>query len=112
MLVLSLALRTTNVGFGLRLNLLRCVHPSDHTSTFHKDFFQFQYLIWCVGKSRPDMSTSMTLTESKVNIKVTGLLKFRTLQFSRSISSAIFAWSSKLMADHHSMGPSLQLAGA
>ena len=54
----------------------------------------------------------MTLTESKVNIKVTGLLKFRTLQFSRSISSAIFAWSSKLMADHHSMGPSLQLAGA
>ena len=40
----------------------------------------------------------MTLTRSKVKVKVTGLLKFRQLPkiaycFSRSISSAILAWS-------------------
>jgi len=52
----------------------------------------------------------MTLTRSKV--KVTALLKFRKLQFSRSISSAILAWSSKLMVDRDSTGPSLQLIGA
>jgi len=43
----------------------------------------------------------LTLTQSKV--RVTGLLKFRKLQFSRSIS-AILAWSSKLMVDHDSTG--------
>jgi len=50
----------------------------------------------------------MTLTRS--NVKVTGLLKFRKLHFSRSISSTISACSSKLMVDHDSMGPGLQLA--
>jgi len=52
----------------------------------------------------------VTLTRSK--FKVTGLLKFRKLHFSRSISSAILAWSSKMMVDHDSMGPSLRLVGA
>ena len=41
-----------------------------------------------------------------------GLLKFRKLQFSRSISSAILAWRSKLMVDHDSIRPGLQLVGA
>jgi len=54
----------------------------------------------------------MTLTWSKVKIKVTVLLKLRKLHSSRSISSAILAWSSKLMVDHDSTGPSLQLVGA
>jgi len=53
------------------------------------------------------MRTSVTSTLSKV--KVTELMKFRKLHFSRSIFSAIFAWSSKLMIDDDSMGLVLQL---
>jgi len=50
-------------------------------------------------------------SEVKVKVKVTGLLKFRKLHFSTSISSAILVCSSKLMADRDSTGPSLQLIG-
>jgi len=56
------------------------------------------------------MRSSMTLTRSEV--KVTELLKLRKLQFSRSITSAILAWSSKLMVDGDSMGPGLRLVRA
>jgi len=56
------------------------------------------------------MCTSVTSTRSKV--KVTELVKLRKLHFSRSVSSAILAWSSKLMVDHDSTGLSLQLVGA
>jgi len=38
--------------------------------------------------------------------------KLRKLHFSRSISSAVLAWSSKLMVVGDSMGPGLQLLGA
>ena len=58
------------------------------------------------------MRTSMASTRSKVKMKVTELLKFRKLHFSRSISSAILAWSSKLMVNYDSVGRSLQLVGA
>jgi len=51
----------------------------------------------------------VTLTGSKVKVKVMGLIKFQKLHFSVSISSAILAWSSKLMHDHDSTGTSLQL---
>jgi len=63
------------------------------------------YLIWCVGRSRSDVCTSVTSTWSKV--KVTQLQKFRKLHFSKSISSTILVWSSKLMVDYDNMGPSL-----
>ena len=53
---------------------------------------------------------NMTLTRFKV--KVTARLKFQKLHFSRSISYAISAWISKVMIDHSSTGPSLQLVGA
>jgi len=43
----------------------------------------------------------MTSTLSKV--KVTELLKFQKLHFSRSVSSAILAGSSKLMVDYDNM---------
>jgi len=45
------------------------------------------------------MRTSLASTRSKVKVKVkvTELLKFRKLHFYRSISRAIFAWSSKLV---------------
>ena len=54
----------------------------------------------------------MTLTWSKVKVKVTDLLKFHKFCFSTSISSAILACSSKLTVDYDSMAPSLQLFGA
>jgi len=73
------------------------VRPSVRPQSFFSDF----HLIWCVGRPRPDMHTSMTSTQCKV----TELLKFRILHFSRSISSAILACSSKLMADFDDMGP-------
>jgi len=82
---------------------LRCVR----TST--KSFSNF-HLIWCVGRPRPHMRTSVTSTRSKV--KVTELPKLQKVHFSRSTSSAILAWSSKLMIGGHSMGPGLQLVGA
>ena len=81
------------------------VRPSVRTST--KSFSDF-HLIWCVGRPRPLMRTSVTSTRSKVKVKVMELPKLRKVHFSRSISSAILAWSSKLMVDGHSMGPALQ----
>jgi len=33
-------------------------------------------LIWCVGRPLPDMRTVVTSAQSKVKVKVTGLLKF------------------------------------
>jgi len=79
---------------------------SVRTST--KSFSDF-HLIWYVGRL-DHMCTCVTSTRSKV--KVTELPKLRKVHFSRSISSAIFAWSSKLMVGGHSMGPGLQLIGA
>jgi len=84
---------------------LRCVRSSVRTST--KRFSHF-HLIWCVGRPRPDGRNSLTSTRSKVQVKVTELPKLPKVHFSRSISSAGFAWSSKLMVDSHSMGPGLQ----
>jgi len=57
------------------------------------------------------MRISIISTRSKVKVKVVELLKFRKLHFSRSISSAIFACSSKLVGGD-SMKPGLQLIGA
>ena len=56
------------------------------------------------GSPTGTVHADMTLTRSKVKVKVTGLLKFRKLHFSRSIS-AILVRSSKVMADHDSTGP-------
>ena len=49
------------------------------------------------------MRTTVTSIRYKVKVKVTELLKFQKLHFSRYISSAIFAWSSKLMVGYDSM---------
>ena len=57
------------------------------------------------------MRTSVTSTRSKVKVEVTELPKLRKLHFSRSISSAVLAWSSKLVGGD-SIGPGLQLVGA
>jgi len=64
-----------------------------------KSFSDFD-LIWCVGRPRLDIRTNMTLTRSKVKIKVTELLKFQKLHFSSSISCAILTWSSYLMVNY------------
>jgi len=86
------------------------VCPSIRTST--KSFFSDFDLIWCVGSPRPDMRTSVTSARSKVEVNVSELVKLRKLHCSRSISSAIFAWSSKLMVGGDSMGLDLQLLAA
>jgi len=97
---------------------LRCVRPSVRPSVrpyvrpFTKSSFSDFDRIWCVGRPRPDMRTSVTSTRSKVKVKVTELPKLRKFHFSRYISSAALAWSSKLMVDSDSMGPGLQLVGA
>jgi len=65
-----------------------------------------------VGSPTCIVHADMTLTQSKVKVKVMGLLNFPKLHFSRSLSSAILAWSSKLMVDHDSTGPSLEPVGA
>ena len=75
------------------------VRPSVRPQSF-SDF----HLIWCVGRPRPHMLTSVTSTRSKVKVKVTELPKLRKLHFSRSISSAVLAWSSKLMVGGDSIG--------
>jgi len=93
-----------NWNSGLSVHLY--VFPS-----IHKKFFSLE-LIWCVGRSRLDMRINLTLTQSKVKIKVTELLKFWKLHFSMAICSAILAWSSKLMVDYDSMGPNVQLVRA
>ena len=65
------------------------VRPQKVFSDFH--------LIWCVDRPRPHMCTSVTSTRSKVKVKVMELPRSRKLHFSRSISSAVLACSSKLM---------------
>jgi len=79
----------------------------------YKKFCDF-HLISCLGRPRPDVRTCVTSTRSKVKdkVQVTELPKLRKVHFSRSISSAGFAWSSKLIIGGHSMGPGLQLVGA
>jgi len=58
------------------------------------------------GSPTSIIHADMTLTQFKV--KVTGLLKFGKLHFSRSISCVMLAWSSKLMVGSDNMGPGLQ----
>jgi len=55
------------------------------------------------------MPTSVTSSRSKVKVevKVTELPKLRKLHYSTSVSSAVLAWSSKLMVGCDSMGPDL-----
>jgi len=48
------------------------------------------------------MRTNVTSTRSKVKVKVTELPKLRKVHFSRSVSSAVLAWSSKVMVDNDS----------
>ena len=88
------------------LNTGASVHPYVRPYV-HEVYFSDLDVIWCVGRLRTDVCTSMTSTRSQVKVKVMGLLKFRNLHFSRSISSAILAWSSKVMVDHDSTGHSL-----
>jgi len=74
-----------------------------------KVYFSDFDLIWCVGRPRPHMRTIVTSTRSNVKVKVRELPKLRKLHFSGSISSAVSAWSSKLVIGGDSMGLGLQL---
>jgi len=102
--------------------MVRLYHVSSNFAEC-RCFTHFKWPYFCIaggyghavgraGSPTRIVHVDMTLTRSKVKVKVTGLLKFRKLHFSRSISSAILAWSSKMMVGRDSMGPSLQLIRA
>jgi len=61
--------------------------------------------------ARRTVYVDVALIRSKVKVKVTEHLNFRQLPIMH-MSTAGFAWSSKLMVDGHSMGSGLQLVGA
>ena len=91
-----------------RLELM-CVRPSVLPSI--KSFYDFD-LIWRVDKPRPDICTSMTdpTQGQDQDHSATGVPKIAL--FWVYISCTILAWSSRLMVDYDSMGPSLQLVRA
>jgi len=95
------------------LNLRVSGHPSVYVSPYvHNKFFSDFDLISCMGCPRPDVPTCMASTRLKVKVKFKRLRKFRKLHYSRSISSVVVEWSSKLVVDHDTIGPSLQLVWA
>jgi len=62
--------------------------------------------------SSPTCSVYVDVTLTLSKVKVMDHLNFQQLPISRSISSATFVCSSKLMVDIDSMGPGLELIGA
>ena len=85
-------------------SVLPHVRPS-----IHKKYFRFRSNLVLVGLDQICGPVWLQL-DPRLKIKVTELLKFRKLHFSRSLSSSILVWSSKLMVDCDSMGPSLYLS--
>ena len=91
-------------------------------SIFHEiQMAIFRYTAWgyChmvrqAGSPARTVHVDVTLTRSKVKVKITGLLKFRKmpkLHFPRSIFSVILSCSSKLRVDRDSTRPTLLLVG-
>ena len=64
-----------------------------------------------VHAGSPTHIVHVDVTLARCKFKVTGLLKFQKLHFSRSIFSAILAWTSKLMVDHDTARPNVQPVG-
>jgi len=95
-----------NSDVSVRPSIRTYVLPSVSPST--KSFSDLD-LIWCVGRPRQGMCTSLTSTGSKV--EVTLLLKLRKSPFSGSIS-AILGWCSKLIVGSYSTGPGLRFVWA
>jgi len=66
------------------------------------------------GSPARTVHVDVTLTRSKVKVKIMGLLKFRKmpkLHFPRPVFSVILSCSSKLIVDRDSTRPTLQLVG-
>jgi len=83
------------------------VRPSMHPQKSFSDFD----VIWCVVDLDQICVPMLPWPDPRSRSR-SQLLKFRKLHFSMYISFAIFTWSSKLMVDHDSTGPSLQLVWA
>jgi len=92
------------------------VDISIRMSIFHEFqrviFPRYSHTVGHAGSPTFIVHADVTLTRSMVKVKVTELLDFQKLHFSRSICSAILAWSSKLTVANDSMGPGLQLVAA
>ena len=86
-------------------------HSQKSILAVHKFQMAISAVTW-LGTGSPicNVHTNMTLTSSKVNVKILDL-HFPKLDYSTSTSSAIFALRS-LMGNYDSMGPSLQLFGS
>jgi len=67
----------------------------------------YGYMVEHAGSPTPIVHVDMTLTLSKVKVKVTDLLKFRKVHFSTATSFTFLAWRSQLTGDYSGMGPSL-----
>ena len=93
-------------------NFAQCRYYMNFKWPYFRTAWGYSHMIGHIGSPTSSVHADMTLTWFKVKVKVTELLSFRKLHFSRSISSAILAWSSKLTVDYDSMVPSLQLFGA
>jgi len=96
-----------NLLLGKLSNFAECRYFMKFKWTYFGTEWGCSHIVGLAGSPSCMVYDDVTLTWCTV--KVTRLLKFRKLHFSRSISSAILAWSSKLMVDHDSTGPSLQL---
>jgi len=72
-------------------------------TSVHKKFFRFQIEV--------DERCSTVCHMARSKVKVTGLLKFRELHFSGSISSAIYSGSWRMTTDSYTRAQYLNLWG-
>ena len=100
------------ISFYESYHFAECRHFAKFKWPYFHTACGYSHMLGHGGSSVCIVHVDMTLTQSKVNIKVTGLLKFHKLHFSMSISSAILACSLKLIVGIDSMGPCLQLVWA
>ena len=81
---------------------MECWHYTNFKWLYFHTAWGYRHMVRHAGSPICIAHADMTLTWSKVNIKVTDLLKFQKLHFSTSISCTILAWSSKMMVDYYS----------
>jgi len=89
-----------------------CRYYWDFKWPYFRTAWGYSHMVGQAGSPICIAHTDMTLTWSKVKVKVTDLLIFQKLHSSTSTSFAFLAWCSQLMGDFDSMGASLQLFGA
>ena len=85
-------------------NFTECRYYTNFKCPYFRTAGVYDHVVWHAGSPICIGHTDMTLTWSKVKVKVTEFLKFWKLHSVTSTSSAILAWHSQLMGDYDSMG--------